>query len=1252
MASASSEDCYTAPKYIGYAFCAYESGNGVYAFGASNIGGTPITTPATFVIVDENGDEVLSGDVTELPVTITGPYGSLTMELFTSEGTIQEQADTQECYQAPELVPSGECTDQNGVYVFNVVNVGGAVISGVTLPDYSITDANNTELANGTVTIPFTPVSITSENGPLTMSFSGGDIEVAPLTTVEDCFVPPVFEPNVYCGEDNGVFVISIVNKGGAIVDTLPTYEIFIDGESQGVVEFGNGNLPVTETLPAGRYSNVSVSVTYGDEIVSADNSTCYRQPEYIPTGYCGENGNFYFTLTQTGGGTPVDGGQPTFEITGDGFTTITGTMSELVGNMPIFGTYENGLTMTVTTDEGIVTVEAPITIDCYEPPVWTPSAVCGDANGVFLLSVQLVSGSPILGIEPTFKLDVVGNPAPSITSGNISQLPASITGRYSSVILTLDTTEGYISAQAEPLTTCYNPPVYVPTVECTDNNGEFTVNVVNIGGEPVLSGVNILVDFAFINGGGTGADLIENAQLPFTKSYLGEFQYVQVSVNSADVEPVSAINETCFEPPVSVREMVCSESNGTFNFGYTNIGGEPIPGISYTPYYRVFDQNGDTLDEGSSPAPFSGSVTGPYSAVTLTLYTNIEGMEVATTTNEECYVPPVYEPLGYCDEVENGTFFFEIVNTGGTPLLSLPTYTVEDENGNPVGAGRVTGLPFNIGPFVGEYNKLTLVISLGDENEGSVTAQRTDLSCYKPPIYVPELTCLGTNGVFAGQILNAGGQPLFTVATYQIVDNEGNLLADGIVGDMPFAVTSVQSISRVLTLKVFINGDTLVSYDDNAGCYIPEDETPTPTPETPETPDEPVCGDTIETPDGRVIIDLAMCNPDPELGVPEWSPIEIGGAICPDWLVYHTDQTGDWELFRLGELPNGLTGPENLSRGVGEDVYDMFPSRSPDGLWIAFASTRDTEEGSRARNWEIYVAKVTGDDTRRITYNEFAMDLDPVWAPNGLKLAYETTTDNGDWEIRVFDLLTGENVNVTMSPSNDINPFWSPDGSKLLIQSDREDGLWQIYEIDLANGNAVTKLSDGTSDDHDPMYSNDGTKIVFRSYRDDPRPENDRSRQSAIYYMNADGTGVTRVSELGGNATNAVFSPDDKLIAYQSNIANGIHDIYVYEIETGETRLLTNNTGDYTNIQDTSPTWYCDSTLLVFTSSVDATVDTPNNLNVFSVDALPITAPPINPDEDANRLTDDEENDRDAQNSPSEENASRHGQVPPKWRP
>ena len=48
-----------------------------------------------------------------------------------------------------------------------------------------------------------------------------------------------------------------------------------------------------------------------------------------------------------------------------------------------------------------------------------------------------------------------------------------------------------------------------------------------------------------------------------------------------------------------------------------------------------------------------------------------------------------------------------------------------------------------------------------------------------------------------------------------------------------------------------------------------------------------------------------------------------------------------------------------------------------------------------------------------------------------------------------------------------------------------------------------------------DPSYSFDGTQIVFRSLRD---------KNSVIYMMNRDGTGVTRVSDPAGRAPFASF--------------------------------------------------------------------------------------------------------------------------------
>jgi Tol biopolymer transport system component len=382
--------------------------------------------------------------------------------------------------------------------------------------------------------------------------------------------------------------------------------------------------------------------------------------------------------------------------------------------------------------------------------------------------------------------------------------------------------------------------------------------------------------------------------------------------------------------------------------------------------------------------------------------------------------------------------------------------------------------------------------------------------------------------------------------------------------------------------------------------------------------PPPPGCGLTTETgPSGFPVIDMNPANCGPTVTSGPWTPIEIGGAVCPDWFVYHTDQTGDWEIFRLGEIPGEPAANPNLTQGVGPRVYDVSPSRSPDSQWIAFASNRDG-------NWEIYVGRTDGSFQQRVTYAVEAIDIDPAWSPMGNYIVYDSARD-GNWELYMVDVTTGVETRLTDNPASDLNAFWSPDGTKVVFQSDR-DGFWQIYELDIAT-HAVTRLSDGAGDDLDPQYSNNGQTIAFRSLRD--------GDNGVIYVMNADGSNVHAISDPNGNAMNQAFSPDDTLIAYQSDL-DGDNDIYVYEFASGQTRLITDNT-----IPDYAPTWFCNGPTLIFTS--DITQDS----NIFDTPALPISAPPINVQTQASQLTTEPQADQYPQDSPSEENASREGALP-----
>lgn len=379
------------------------------------------------------------------------------------------------------------------------------------------------------------------------------------------------------------------------------------------------------------------------------------------------------------------------------------------------------------------------------------------------------------------------------------------------------------------------------------------------------------------------------------------------------------------------------------------------------------------------------------------------------------------------------------------------------------------------------------------------------------------------------------------------------------------------------------------------------------------------VCADVIETGgSGFPLIDMSACAPDTaEMARAPWTPITVAPAQCPDWLVYHTDMTGDWEIFRLGELPDGVQADPNLSRGVGRRVYDLMPSRSPDQKWVAFTSNRDG-------NWEIYISAVEEDNIQRVTYNTSAADLDPAWSPVNGQIVYESNR-NGNWDLYLFDVAIGAETRLTNAPANEVNAFWSYDGQKIVFQSDAE-GFWQIYELTIATG-AERRLSDGQGDDHAPQYSSDNQLIAFRSFRD--------GDNSVLYIMNADGSDVERISDTGGYALNHAWSPDGRLIAYQSNL-DGDDDIYVYDLDTGTTRLLTDNT-----IEDYAPTWFCYSPVLVFTS--DVTGDS----NLFSNPALPIDAPPILVENEASQLTFAPEADQYPLAMPPEENASRGDQLP-----
>ncbi len=350
------------------------------------------------------------------------------------------------------------------------------------------------------------------------------------------------------------------------------------------------------------------------------------------------------------------------------------------------------------------------------------------------------------------------------------------------------------------------------------------------------------------------------------------------------------------------------------------------------------------------------------------------------------------------------------------------------------------------------------------------------------------------------------------------------------------------------------------------------------------------------------------------------WQAVTVGGPTCPPWLFYHSDRDGGWNVYRLGNARLGNTANNNVSQG-GTSA-NIQPSISVDGQWVAFTSNRDARGG-----WEIWVGKADGSFQQRVTYNT-AIDINPQWGPAGL-IAFESNRD-ANWELYMVDVSgSGEPTRLTDDPANDINPFWSADGEHIVFQSDR-DGDWEIYMLDVATGD-VTPLTDNDTEDQEPILSHDDTMMAW--------VQMNGFGVYDLWLMDLE-TGETRqLADAGVSVGGPRFAPDDTFIAYHANV-DGDFDVFAVDVETGQIKNATNNVG----VEDRAPTFWCDSSIVVFHSDRIASREKPGQREIYEVNPLPIGGPAT----DAVRLTSNTlADDIYPLGDPRDENNSREGRVP-----
>ncbi len=139
-------------------------------------------------------------------------------------------------------------------------------------------------------------------------------------------------------------------------------------------------------------------------------------------------------------------------------------------------------------------------------------------------------------------------------------------------------------------------------------------------------------------------------------------------------------------------------------------------------------------------------------------------------------------------------------------------------------------------------------------------------------------------------------------------------------------------------------------------------------------------------------------------------------------------------------------------------------------------------------------------------------MGFNPVWSPDGAKIAYASSGPERSLDVWVMDAVPrrgSDPVNLTAQiEGNQYNPVWSPDGTRIVVVSRADKDL---FVMNADGSNPVRLTRDSQTLELDPSWSPDGAKITFAS--------------RGIYVMNADGSNPVQITPDTRGA-NPAWSP------------------------------------------------------------------------------------------------------------------------------
>jgi len=139
------------------------------------------------------------------------------------------------------------------------------------------------------------------------------------------------------------------------------------------------------------------------------------------------------------------------------------------------------------------------------------------------------------------------------------------------------------------------------------------------------------------------------------------------------------------------------------------------------------------------------------------------------------------------------------------------------------------------------------------------------------------------------------------------------------------------------------------------------------------------------------------------------------------------------------------------LSYLSGGPWYDLSPTYSPDGQWLAFNTLRFGDAVP-----QVMVMPAQGGTAETLSPYEYGSGgyyTSPDWSPTGDLVAFHGAIERGRYHILVADLADrGRIVRQLTAEGNNEDPSWAPDGRHLAFVGERSWGFGLLV-VDVATG-------------------------------------------------------------------------------------------------------------------------------------------------------------------------------------------------------